>query len=99
MTAITTYEADDLIILVEVTFETGSEITSLVGGTVEAIAQKSGSAAIPASSVTIVDANTLRVAFNEDVLAEGVYTLQVRATVSGVTQTVAEATVTVRGSL
>ncbi len=99
MTAITTYEADDLIILVEVAFDAGSEITSLVGGTVEALAQRSGAAAIPASSATIVDANTIRVAFNEDVLPEGVYTLQVRATVSGVTQTVAEQSVTVRGSL
>ncbi|NGQ93378.1 hypothetical protein G5V65_21050 [Rhodobacter sp. HX-7-19] len=99
MTAITTFEADDLIINVNVTFEPGSEITALTGGTVEAYVEREGAARVAANSVSIVDADTIRVAFNENTLAEGVYTLQVRATVDGVTQTVAEAVVTVKGSL
>lgn len=99
MTAITTFEADDLIINVNVTFEAGSEITALTGGTVEAYVERAGAARVAANSVSIVDADTIRVTFNENTLTEGVYTLQVRATVDGVTQTVAEATVTVKGSL
>lgn len=99
MTAITTFEADDLIINVNVTFEPGSEITALTGGTVEAYVERAGAARVAASSVSIVDADTIRVTFNENTLSEGVYTLQVRATVDGVTQTVAEAVVTVKGSL
>ncbi|WWT39554.1 hypothetical protein [Microcystis phage Mae-JY02] len=96
---ITHYEADDLPILVNVTFEEGAEITSLVGGSVEALAQAAGGAVIPASSVSIIDPDTVRVAFNDGVLAAGVYTLQVRATVSGVTQTIAEEVIDVRASL
>lgn len=99
MTAITTFEADDLIINVNVTFEPGTAITALTGGTVEAYVERAGAARVAANSVSIVDADTIRVTFNENTLAEGVYTLQVRATVDGVTQTVAEAVVTVKGSL
>lgn len=99
MTAITTFEADDLIINVNVTFEPGSEITELTGGVVEAYAERAGAPRVAANSVSIVDADTIRVTFNENTLSEGVYTLQVRATVDGVTQTVAEAVVTVKGSL
>lgn len=99
LTNITHYEADDLIIAVEVTFEPGSPITALTGGTVEAFAERQGAARIAANSCTILDADSVLVAFNEGTLTEGVYTLQVRATVSGVTQTIADATVTVRGSV
>ncbi|UXO94014.1 hypothetical protein Pan4_27 [Pseudanabaena phage Pan4] len=96
---ITHWTADDLIIAVNVTFEAGSEITSLVGGSVEARAQAAGGAVIPASSVSIIDLDTVRVAFNDGVLAAGVYTLQVRATVTGVTQAIAEEIIEVRASL
>lgn len=101
MTAITTFEADDLIINVNVTFEPGSEITALTGGTVEAYVERAGAARVAANSVTIVDADTIRVTFNENTLSEGVYTLQVRATVDGVTQTVSppDTTVTVHRSI
>ena len=88
-----------MITLVDVAFDAGSEITRLVGGTVAALVQRSSAAAIPASSASIADANTIRVAFNEDVLPEGGYALQVRTTGSWVIQAVAKQSVTVRGSL
>lgn len=95
---ITTYEADDLIINVNTTFEAGSEITSLIGGTVEAKA-KSAVGTLITGTATITDADTVRVAFAEGALAAGVYELQVRATVSGNTQTIAADTIEVRASL
>lgn len=99
LTNISHFEADDLIIAVTVTFEPGAEITSLTGGTAEAFAKRSGGPAIPANACSITGATGVRVTFNKGVLAEGVYDFQVRATVSGVTQTIADATITVRGSV
>jgi len=99
VTNLTTYEDDDLIINVPVTFEAGSEITSLVGGTAEALAQRTDGTIITANATAITSATTIKVTFNDGRLPAGVYTLQVRATVAGVTQTVAEATVTVNPSI
>lgn len=100
MTNLTTYEDDDLIINVPVTFEPGSEITTLTGGTAEALAQRSNDGTvITANAVAITSATNIKVTFNDGRLPAGVYTLQVRATVAGVTQTVAEATVTVNPSI
>ena len=96
---ITTYEADDLIIAVNVTFDPGAEIQSLTGGTVEARAQAAGGALIPATSCTITAADKVRVVFADGTLTQGFYTLQVRATVAGNTQTIAEENIEVRDSL
>ena len=99
MTNLTTFEDDDLIIRIPVTFEPGSEITSLTGGTAEAVAQSTSGAVITANAAAITGGSEIRVTFNDGRLPAGVYALQVRATVSGVTQTVAEATVTVYPSI
>ncbi|MDX2103153.1 MAG: hypothetical protein SF002_11495 [Alphaproteobacteria bacterium] len=99
MNSITTYESDDLIILVNVEFAADSGITSLIGGAVEAAMQSTGGEIVTANTVAILSATSIRVSFFENTLSEGVYTLQVRATVSGVTKTVAEAYVTVHGSI
>lgn len=96
---ITTYEADDLIIAVNVTFDPGAEIQSLTGGTVEAKAQSSSGTLINATSCTITDTDTVRVVFADGTLPQGFYTLQVRATVTGNTQTIAEENIEVRDSL
>jgi hypothetical protein len=93
------YTADDLVIMVNVTFEPDAEIQSLTGGTVEARAKSGAAPVINASSCTITATDKVRVVFSDGVLPEGVYTLQVRATVSGNTQTIAEEQITVRPSL
>lgn len=99
MTNLTTYEDDDLIITVPVTFQPGSTITSLTGGTAEAVAQSTAGTIIAANAVAITGTAEIRVIFNDGRLPAGIYTLQVRATVAGVTQTVAEATITVNPSI
>ncbi len=99
MNSITTYESDDLIILVNVEFAADSGITSLIGGTVEAAAQSTTGEIVTANTVTILSATSIRVSFFENTLSEGVYALQVRATVSGVTKTVLDAYITVHGSI
>ena len=88
VTNLTTFEDDDLIIRIPVTFEPGSEITSLTGGTAEAVAQSTSGAIITANAVAITSGSEIRVTFNDGRLPAGVYSLQVRATVAGVTQTV-----------
>ena len=97
MTTVTIFEADDLVIKVPITFEAGSLITSLVGATVEAFAKRSGGAMI--AGATSVAGAVVTVTFPEFTFIPGVYTLQVVVTSSGQTQTVAEAAMTVHGSL
>lgn len=96
---ITHYTADDLIIAVNVTFDAGAEVTSLTGGAAEALAEATDGTVVPATSCTITDTDTVRVVYADGALPAGVYTLQVRATVSGITQTIAEDLIDVRASL
>lgn len=96
---ITSYEADDLIINIPVTFDAGSEITDLTGGAVEAYAQRAGAERIAATAAAITSESSAKVTFADGTLAQGVYTLQVRVTVSGVTQTIADEVLTVGASV
>ena len=96
---ITTYESDDLIIAVTVTFDPGTDIQSLTGGTAEARAQSADGTVITPSSCTITGPDTVRVAFADGVLPIGFYRLHVRATVDGVTQTIADDNIEVRDSI
>lgn len=84
------FEADDLILSVEVTFDANAEIQSLTGGTVIARAWDQTSPVVVATSATIVDANTIKVVFSDGTLSAGSYRLQVRATVANVTQTLVD---------
>lgn len=95
---ITTYEKDDTVISIPVTFEAGSEITSLTGGSVEAVAKRNSTTVSPASA-SIVDASTIIVRFSDNTLSVGTYKFQVRATVSGVTLTVLDDEIFVQASL
>ena len=96
---ITHYASDDLVIAVQVAFDPGAEISALTGGAVEAKVQNSQGSLTSASSCTITSPDTVRVGFADGSLSAGFYKLQVRATVDGVTQTVAEDSIDVRASL
>lgn len=96
---ITAFEADDLTIRLTVGFLPGSDITSLVGAVVEARARSTSGATIPATSCVVTGPNGLVAVFADGVLDAGIYTLQIRATVSGITQTIAEKTIEVRRSI
>ena len=98
--SLTCYTDDDLVIRVPVTFAAGSEVTSLSGGTVEAVAVPvGGGTAIPASSATIVGADLIRAVWNDGLFVAAVYDLQIRATVAGQTRTLVAQRLTVRGSV
>lgn len=100
MTQISTYELDDTIILLTVTFPAGSEITSLTGGTAEAVARNDQTGTvISANSCSITSSTTIRAAFAENVFTQGLWRIQIRATVSGVTQTLADIRLTAVDSL
>ena len=90
MTTITHYEADDLIISLDVTFDPASGLSSLIGGTVEAVAKSDTGTTIAANSATIESATNIRAAWNQDTLPQGIYAIQIRATVSSITQTLAD---------
>ncbi len=97
---LTHYSGDDLVISIPVTFDVGAPITSLTGGTATAVARRQGSTALVTGTAVIQAGGTEIVAtFADGVFSAGVYTVQVRATVSGITQTLLEAQLTVIGSL
>lgn len=97
--SLTSYTDDDLVIRVPVTFTAGSEVTSLAGGTVEAVAVPvGGGTAIPASSATIVGADLIRAVWNDGLFAATVYDMHIRATVAGQTRTLVAQRLTVRAS-
>lgn len=98
--SLTCFVEDDLVIRVPVTFDPASEVTSLSGGTVEAVAALvGGGAAIAASSATIVGADLIRAVWNDNLFTDGVYDLQIRATVAGQTRTLVAQKLTVRASV
>lgn len=99
MTVITTYESDDLVFSVNVSFDAGSGVTSLTGGSFVAFAQKGEEPAVPADGIFLVAPDKLEINFNENTLTEGLHLLQVRATLSGVTQTLVDAKLVVKKSV
>lgn len=98
--SLTCFVEDDLVIRVPVTFDPASEVTSLAGGSVEAVAVPiGGGTAIPASSATIVGSDLIRAVWNDTLFAVGVYDLQIRATVAGQTRTLVAQKLSVRASV
>ena len=100
--SLTCYVADDLVIRVPVTFDPASEVTSLAGGSVVAVAAPiggNGAPPIPASSATIVGTDLIRAVWNDDAFTVGVYDLQIRATVAGQTRTLVAQRLSVRASV
>ena len=91
------YEADDLIITVDVVFQRGAQITSLTGGTVEAYARKGGTTVT--GSASVLTSTSARVSFAEGALSVGQWELQVRVTVGSITQTIADAIIVVKDSI
>lgn len=94
MTSITHYEADDLIVSLDVTFDPASGLSSLIGGSVVAIASNEAGVKVTANSATITSATNIRASWNENTISRGKWLVQIRATVSGVTQTLASIPVT-----
>jgi hypothetical protein len=92
------WAADTLDISVPVTFEAGSAITALTGGTVVAHAARAGVAAVDGVA-TIESASAVRVLFEAGTLSAGVWQLQVRVTVSGVVQTIVDTAITISPSI
>jgi len=98
---LTHYSGDDLVISVPVTFDVGAPVSSLTGGAATAIARRrdqtgsavNGTAVIQPGGASIV------ATFADGAFSAGVYALQVKATVSGITQTLVDAQVTVLASL
>lgn len=99
MSVITHYEADDLVISLDVTFDPASGLSSLIGGTVEAVAKSDAGTTVTANSATIETATNIKAAWNQDTLAQGIWTIQIRATVSSITQTLADIRLTSLPSL
>ena len=87
---------DDLILKVAVTFEPGSPVTTLTGGTVQAFA-RDRAATVTAASVVAVGA-LATVTFNAGSFTPGEWEGQVVATLAGQTQTIAEFEVMVKPS-
>lgn len=91
------YKADDLIINLTVGFQDGAPITTLTGATVEAIAK--GPNTINANTITVQPSgDEVTIVFNDNTLAVGQWQMQVRATLNGITQTIAEAVIDVKTS-
>ncbi len=83
------YAADTLSIEVPITFAVGAPITSIAGGTGVARAQMDGSPTAIVGSVTIDPGGARAVAaWAPGTLEPGVYTVQMRVTVSGYTETI-----------
>lgn len=95
---ITTYETDDLIIDVTVTFDPSAEIQALTGGEVGAFARSSAGVLVDATSCEVTAADRVKVVFADGSFQAGFYGLQVRATVDGNTQTIAEEGISVKAS-
>lgn|GEM_PF-4987022 len=94
-----TYELDGAPFEVTVVFPAGSPVTSIVGGTAVALAEAAG-VIVQADSCAITAADKIAVQFGSDDLDEGVYTVQVRVTMSEqAPRTVWEGNITVRRSL
>ena len=97
--SLTCYTKDDLMIRVPVTFDPDSDVTSLDGGTVEAVAAPiDGSAVVAATFAEITAPAEIKVAWNDLTLAAGIYDLQIRATVAGQTRTLVAQRLTVKRS-
>lgn len=94
MTTITHYEADDLVVSLDVTFDPDAGLSSLIGGTVVALATSDTGTTVAANTATITSATNIRASWNENTLAKGLWLIQIRATVTGITQTLAEVRVT-----
>jgi len=84
---ITHYEADDLVISIPVTFEPGSTITTLAGGTAVARARREGGTVVIGSAVIDPGGAEVIASWSESTLPIGKYTLQVRATKDGQSRT------------
>ncbi|WWT39552.1 hypothetical protein [Microcystis phage Mae-JY02] len=93
------YEADDLTIAINVSFDAAAEITDLTGGVPEARVRAAPGNTIAATSCTITGPTRIRVAFAANALPVGVYALQVRVTKAGLTMTLADRVIDVRPSL
>lgn len=104
VTQIQTFESffkDDLTVVVPITFNPESSVQSVMGGIVEGLARRRVASAevVEATVAEVVDATTVRASFAEETLPAGLYDLQIRVTVSGETQTVLNARLTVLESL
>lgn len=97
--SLTCYTKDDLVIRVPVTFDPDSDVISLDGGTVEAVAAPiDGSPVVAAAFAEITGPDEIKVAWNDQVFAVGIYDLQIRATVAGQTRTLVAQRLTVKRS-
>lgn len=97
---LTHYSGDDLVISIPVNFDAGAPVQSLTGGAAVAVARRQGSGTVVNGS-TVIQASGAEVivTFSDGVFTAGVYAVQVRATVSGITQTLLDASLTVVESL
>ncbi len=84
-------EADDLVISIPVTFLPGAQITTLTGGTVVARARSdSGTTYVGAATIQPSGAEVIA-SWAENALPRGRYTVQVRVTVTGFSDTILHA--------
>jgi hypothetical protein len=97
MTTITIHAGDSLVLEVAVSFDSGAPVSSLTGATLRASASyidgRSASTTVDAS--TSITSNTATCTWAAGALTAGSWRVQVRATKSGLTQTVYEDTITV----
>lgn len=92
------FEADDLAVEVAVTFDPRAPVQTLEGADCIAVARARSGGVTVAAVVEPPEAATLRLRFAPGSLAAGHWTLQVRVTQDGITQTVVERGIEVRRS-
>jgi len=99
MTSIEHFQADDLVILIPVTFDAGAAISSLTGGTAVARAKLDGGNPVMGTATIQPSGTDVVASWPENALIPGHYTVQVRATKDGFTKTLIGSRMTVLPSV
>lgn len=93
------YEADTLVIDLDVVFPAGGPVPDLTGATVVAIARRQGGGLPDVSgAATVSGATTIQAVFAPGSLPTGVWDVQIRATKAGQVRTLLQEAFSVRSS-
>lgn len=92
-----TYEADDLVIFVDVAFDPGAPVQTLTGAALEALAGR-GSEVVPATA-TLLAPDRVEIRIARDLLRRGMWQLQLRAEAQGLQHTIWAGQIPVNRSL
>ena len=95
------WDTDTLVIRTPVTFDQNAPFTSLTGGTAEAIARRANGSTSNISGTAVIQASGAEIisTWPANTFSAGSYIVQIRATVSGITETLAEDKLIVKDGL